>query len=162
MFRTARWDSRTVRLLDESLKVIAIHARSRAGKFNTKSQHIATEKINSIERGTAYLLKKTSLIGSHSTRWSEAMLADRGIEGHRVLQGLLSLSHRYTADQIEQACDIAWRHGAYQLRSIRKLIDRKVAVQQVMPFLEDHEMIRPLSTYDRYVHDCVQGGLRDE
>lgn len=90
------------------------------------------------------------------------MLADRGIEGHRVLQGLLSLSHRYTADQIEQACDIAWRHGAYHLRSVRKLIDRKVAVQQVMPFLEDHEMIRPLSTYDRYVHDCVQGGLRDE
>ena len=90
------------------------------------------------------------------------MLADRGIEGHRVLQGLLSLSHRYDCDQIEQACDIAWRHGAYQLRSIRKLIDRKVAVQQIMPFLEDHELIRPLSTYDRYVHDCVQGGLKDE
>ncbi len=157
-----RWDSRTVRLLDDALSTIVVHARCQAGKFQTAGEHIASTKINSIERGTAYLLRKASLIGTGATRWSEAMLADRGIEGHRVLQGLLALSHRYNCDQIEQACDIAWRHGAYQLRSIRKLIDRKVAVQQIMPFLEDHELIRPLSTYDRYVHDCIQGGLKDE
>ena len=27
--------------------------------------------------------------------------------------------------QIEQACDIAWRHGYFQLRTLRKLIKRK-------------------------------------
>jgi hypothetical protein len=28
-----------------------------------------------------------------------------------------------------------------------------------MPFMDDHELIRPLSDYDRYVHECVQGNL---
>jgi hypothetical protein len=47
----ARWDARTVRLLDDDLNTIAVFARSEPGKFNTKTQHIASEKINSIERG---------------------------------------------------------------------------------------------------------------
>jgi transposase len=137
-----RWDSRTVRLLDNELKQIAVFARSIDGKHNTKPQHIASEKINSIERG---------------------------ITGHRVLQGLLELSNKHRCDQIEQACDIAWRHGDFQLRTLRTLIKRKEAVQQLMPFLEDHELIRPLADYDRFVHECVQtnlyqsqGGMTDE
>ncbi len=93
----ARWDARTVRLLDDDLKTIAVFARSEQGKFNTKTQHIASEKINSVERGSAYLLKKTAFIGVHSTRWSQSMLRQRGIAGIRVLQGLLSLTNRYIA-----------------------------------------------------------------
>lgn len=154
-----RWDSRTVRLLDNDLKQIAVFARSVKGKHNTKPQHIASEKINSIERGSAYLLRKAASIGTFSARWSEAMLAQRGITGHRVLQGLLALSNKHRCEQIEQACDIAWRHGDFHLRTLRRLISRKDAVQQLMPFLEDHELIRSLSDYDQFVHDCVQGNL---
>lgn len=164
-----RWDSRTVRLLDNELRQIAVFARSIEGKHNTKPQHIASEKINSIERGSAYLLRKASSIGNFSARWSEAMLEHRGITGHRVLQGLLALSNKHRYDQIEQACDIAWRHGDFQLRTLRKLIKRKEAVQQLMPFLDDHELIRPLADYDHFVHECVQrnlyrsqGGMTDE
>lgn len=155
----ARWDARTVRLLDDELKTIAVFARSEQGKFNTKTQHIASEKINSVERGGAYLLKKTAFIGVHSTRWSQAMLRSRGIAGHRVLQGLLSLTNTYRCDQIEQACEIAWRHGDFHLRTIRKLIQRAGPVQELMPFLEDHELIRPLADYDQFVHECVQDKL---
>ena len=86
-------------------------------------------------------------------------LAERGIAGTRVLQGLLALSSKHRIEQIEQACDVALRHGEFRLRTIRRLIDRQVPVQQLMPFLEEHEMIRPLSNYDAYVHDCVQGNL---
>ena len=155
----ARWDARTVRLLDDDLKTIAVFARSEQGKFNTKTQHIASEKINSIERGGAHLLKKAAFIGVHSTRWSQAMLRSRGIAGHRVLQGLLSLTNTYRCEQIEQACEIAWRHGDFHLRTIRKLIKRGGPVQELMPFLEDHELIRPLADYDQFVHDCVQDKL---
>ena len=87
------------------------------------------------------------------------MLREKGIAGHRVLQGLLALSNKHRCDQIEQACEIAWRHGDYRLRTIRKLIERGGAVQELMPFLEDHELIRPLADYDRFVHECVQGKL---
>jgi transposase len=155
----ARWDARTVRLLDDDLNTIAVFARSEQGKFNTKTQHIASEKINSVERGGAYLLKKVAFIGVNSTRWSQAMLRSRGIAGHRVLQGLLSLSNQYRCEQIEQACDIAWRHGDFHLRTIRRLIERGGPVQELMPFLEDHELIRPLAAYDQFVHECVQDQL---
>ena len=154
-----RWDSRTVRLLDNDLNQIAIFARSVAGKHNTNPQHIASEKINSIERGTGYLLRKASAIGNFSARWSEAMLEQRGITGHRVLHGLIQLANKHRYDQIEQACDIAWRHGDFHLRTLRRLIKRKEAVQQLMPFLEDHELIRPLASYDQFVHECVQRNL---
>ncbi len=164
-----RWDSRTVRLLDNELTQIAVFARSADGKHNTKPQHIASTKINSIERGSAYLLRKASSIGIYSARWSETMLEQRGITGHRVLQGLIQLANKHRYDQIEQACDIAWRHGDFHLRTLRNLIKRKEAVQQLMPFLEDHELIRPLASYDQFVHECVQrnlyqsqGGMTDE
>ena len=52
---------------------------------------MACEKINSVERGAAWLLDKVGLIGSHAQQWAEAMLAERGIRGVRVLQGLCSL-----------------------------------------------------------------------
>lgn len=155
----ARWDGRTVRLLNNDLEQIAFYVQSEKGKFNTKSEHIASEKINAVERGTAYLLRKASIIGVFTERWCQAMLAERGIAGTRVLQGLLALSGKHRSDQIEQACDVALRHGEFRLRTIRRLIDRQVPVQQLMPFLEEHEMIRPLSNYDAFVHECVQGNL---
>lgn len=155
----ARWDARTVRLLDNDLQTLVVFARSGPGVFNTKPQHIASEKINSVELGSSYLLKKAALIGDHTTRWSQAMMRARGIAGTRVLQGLLALSGKYRCDQIEQACEIAWRHGDFNLRTIRKLIKRSGPVQELMPFLEDHELIRPLADYDAFVHECVQGKL---
>ena len=87
------------------------------------------------------------------------MLKSRGIAGTRVLQGLLALTRTYRTDQIEQACEIAWRHGDFQLRTLRRLIQRRGSVQELMPFLEDHELIRPLADYDTFVHQCVQSNL---
>ena len=49
--------------------------------------------------------------------------------------------------------------GEFRLRTIRRLIDRQGPVQKLMPFLEDHELIRPLSTYDDFVHESVQNNL---
>ena len=39
------------------------------------------------------------------------MIQARGVEGVRVLQGLLSLAGRHPASAIEQACEIAVGYG---------------------------------------------------
>ncbi|MBK8270716.1 MAG: IS21 family transposase [Planctomycetes bacterium] len=59
----ARWDGRIVRIFNDRLVQIAIHARHEAGRFSTQSQHIANEKIAGVERGATALLQKVRLCG---------------------------------------------------------------------------------------------------
>jgi hypothetical protein len=81
------------------------------------------------------------------------MLQARGVEGVRVLQGLLNLAHRHPSAAIERACDVALSYGAYRLRTIRALIERQAPRQESLPFLEEHPLIRNLSDYSQFVHD---------
>jgi len=100
----ARRDSRIVRIFNGRFEQIAIHARHEPGQFSTANLHIHPQKRSGIERGATYLLRKTDLIGSHTGAWAAQMVHQRGIEGVRVLMGLLSLAKRHPADRIEQAC----------------------------------------------------------
>jgi transposase len=147
-----RWDGRLVRIFNERLEPIAVHVKHEPGRFSTQSQHISGPKISGVERGPAWLLEQVGRLGPCSLRWAEAMLAGRGVEGVRVLQGLLNLAHRHPCRAIERACDIALSHGAYQLRTLRTLIDR-AAPPQEPPLLSEHALIRPLSDYDQFVRD---------
>jgi hypothetical protein len=154
-----RWDARTVRVFNHRWEQVTLHARVEDGRFSTHAAHIASEKITGVERGAAYLLQQVRRIGPQAVRWSEAMLAARGIAGVRVLQGLLSLTHRHDSSELERACELAWRHQAFQLRVVRNLIQRQAARQEVMEFMEEHPLIRPLAEYQSFVHEAIQGGM---
>jgi transposase len=151
-----RWDSRMVRIFDLRMRQIAVHLTHLPGKFSTLPQHIAKEKISGVERGAAYLMNKASLIGSHATRWAESMLQERGIQGVRVLQGLLSLASRHGDKNVEQACEVAQSHGAYRLRVIRELIKRRGNKQEQFEFMDDHPIIRSLDDYEQFVQTAFQ------
>jgi hypothetical protein len=152
----ARWDGRLVRVFNERMEQIAVHVRHDPGRFSTQSQHICGQKISGVERGAAWLLGQVRRLGPCSLRWAEAMLAARGVEGVRVLQGLLNLAHRHPCAAIEQACDIAVSHSAFRLRTLRVLIDRTAPRQEQLPFLDEHTLIRPLADYQQFVHDTFQ------
>lgn len=157
----ARWDSRLVRLFDHEWRQVAVHVRVERGRFSTPRAHIASEKISGVERGAAYLLGKAGEIGPLTARWAESMLTSRGVAGVRVLLGLLSLAKRHPEERIERACDLAWRQQLDRLRSIRALLARDVEPprQELMfELTEDHPLIRPLSEYQRIVHNAIQEG----
>jgi len=148
----ARWDMRLVRIFNARMQQIALHVRVEPGQFSTHPEHIPKEKINGLEQGVTYLLGKAANIGPEAHAWAEAMLAARGIEGTRVLQGLLSLTGRHEASALEKACQIALSYGAFRLKTLRQLLKRKDAEeQQPLPFLEEHPIIRPLDDYARIV-----------
>ena len=84
-----------------------------------------------------------------------AMLHARGVEGIRVLQGLLALSCKHPANSLEKACETALSHGEFHLRTLRKLIERSAPVQTPLPFLEEHPIIRPLADYARLVQQAI-------
>ena len=109
---------------------------------------------------TAWLLGQVRRLGPCSLRWAEAMLQARGVEGVRVLQGLLNLAHRHPGDAIERACDVAQSYGAYRLRTVRALIERQAPRQESVPFLGEHPLIRKLSDYGQFVHDIFTKGVK--
>jgi transposase len=147
-----RWDSRLVRIFNGRFEQIAIHARHEPGRFRTADQHIPQKKRSGMERDAAYLLNKATLIGPRAGQWAAQMIHQRGIEGVRVLMGLLSLANRHPGDRIEQACEVASTHGAYRLRTIRELIKRQGDRQEQFAFIEEHPIIRSLSDYGALAH----------
>ena len=152
----ARWDARLVRIFNEKMTQIAIHVLHEPGRFSTQPKHLAPEKINSIERGVHWLLGKVSLIGPQSIAWAQAMLCARGIEGTRVLQGLISLTTRHSSEALENACKTALSSGEFRLQTIRKLAVRpSQTAQEELPFLDEHPMIRPLDDYAQVVADAL-------
>ena len=151
-----RWDLRLVRIFNDRMEPLEVHVKQEPGRFSTKSSHIVSEKISGVERGAAWQLARVRRLGPKSACWGEAVVASRGIEAVRVLIGLLSLAERHPVAAIERACDIASSYGAYHLRTVRALIDRDPQRQEVLPFMDEHPIIRPLSDYSQFVHDAFQ------
>lgn len=141
-----RWDSRIVRVFNDQFKQLAIHARHEAGRFSTDSTHLSSKKISGVERGATELLRRARLIGPQTGRWAESMLKGRGIEGVRVLVGLLALSRKHLSSTIERACEQASRHGKYRLRELRALLQQPTEQIQ-MEFMEEHPVIRGMHDY---------------
>ena len=152
-----RWDGRLVRVFTKRMEQIAVHAQHEAGRFSTQSKHIHSRKISSVERGAEWLLSRAGVIGSNAERWGKAMLEARGIQGIRVLVGLVSLANRHPSDQIDRACAVAVTHEAFRLRTIRELIKRDGAKQQAFEYLAEHEIIRDLASYDEVVAASLAG-----
>jgi transposase len=153
-----RWNDRVVRMMNHRQEQIAIHPRMEKGKFSTLSEHISPKKINGIERGAQYLMTKAKLIGPHSARWAEGALSEHGIQGMRIIQGLLSLTRKYESSEIEKATDTAWRSGSFRCRTLRKLLEHGGAKQQTMEFMEEHPVIRPILEYSQFFQRALAGG----
>ena len=152
----ARWDGHVVRIFDQQLQQIAIHAQREPGRFATDDRHIAAEKRGGIERGTAWWLRKAHAIGGDAGRWAESMLQQRGIPGLRVLMGLVSLTNKHIDTAIDQACRVAQSHGAYRLRDVRNLLKRQGAEQEQFDFIQEHPLIRSLADYGRLVRNAFE------
>jgi hypothetical protein len=151
----ARWDARLVRVFNHRLEQIALHVRREPGKFSTLNEHLVPEKINGIERGATWLLAKAAQIGDRAQEWASVILQTRGIEGLRVLQGLLALAKRHSCEALDQACGTALSYQAFRLRTLRQLLKHRADAQQPLPFLDEHPLIRPLSDYGGWVRAAL-------
>lgn len=155
----ARWDAHLVKVFNHRREQIAVHARQEAGRFATSEAHIHRHKTTLVERGTTYLLQQAARLGPAVAGWSQAMLQARGVEGVRVLVGLLALARRQPGVDLNPACQIALSHQAYRLRAIRELLQAPDTggEQTAFAFLESHPIIRELHEYDDLVKDAFRG-----
>ena len=153
-----RWNSQTVRILNDRMESITVHCTQPAGRFSTLGEHIDPSKTHGIEKGIEYLLRKARFLGPHAAQWAEGVIASRGIPAARVLQGLLSLAQKYDSKEINQACDTAWRSQAFNYRVVKRLLENQTAArQQTMQFMDDHPIIRSVSEYGEFVRSSIHG-----
>jgi transposase len=152
----ARWDGHLVRIFNCQMEQICVHVQVEAGKFQTQSRHIHSQKRAKLEKGTVWLLRRASLLGNNTDRWAQAMLKARGLPGVRVLVGLLNMANSYDDKSIDQACEIALSHNAFRLKTIRQIIKRGADKQRQLEFIDEHPIIRDMSEYE----DVVRTYLR--
>ena len=152
----ARWDGHLVRVFNSRMEQIAVHAQVEAGKFQTQAEHIHSKKRTKVEKGTEWLLERASLIGENADRWSQQMLQARGIQGVRVLVGLLNLANNYDKASIDNACEIALSHNAFRLKTIRNIIKQGGNKQQQLEFIDEHPVIRDMSDYGDFVRNALR------
>jgi len=151
----ARWDGGMVRIFNERMESIAVHARGEPGRFRTDEAHIHSRKRALVENGLDYLLERTERIGLQAWQWAQAMAGQRGPQAIRTLQGFLQWAAKHSHAQVEQAAQRALEHGVWHLRDLKALLG-PVLLQEPLPFLESHPLIRPLSEYQDLLPDCFE------
>jgi hypothetical protein len=132
------------------MKQIATHVRREPGKFSTDGVHLSSKKISMVEEGAENLLRRAQRVGPQAGRWAANLLKERGIQGMRTLVGLLAMTGKYQVTAIEDACRLAVTHGAYRLKAIRQLMERRTEQKQIK-FIEEHPLIRDMSVYGQLV-----------
>jgi transposase len=141
-----RAEARLVRIFNQRFEPIAVHVRAEPGRFATDDAHIHAHKRVIIERGADYMLERCQLLGANSGAWAEGLMAQRGPEAMRTLQGLLALAREHPVSELERACGQAVHLGLWRLRAVRRLLEQGERVVQV-DFLQVHPLIRDLSHY---------------
>jgi len=150
-----RWDSKFVRVYNQRFEQVALHSRVQPGRFHTLRQHLDDRKISGVERGAEFLLRKAFRAGPAVGKWARAMLDERGIEGVRVLQGLLALSSRYPAEVLHQAAGHALNAQCFRLRPLRELCSR-FHREPTPEFSQRGPLIRPLREYQNFMRVSFQ------
>jgi hypothetical protein len=136
-----RWDARMVRVFNARMEPVISHARVEPGRF---SKTLGTQGVPcaSLEESCRYYTEKAAKLGRHAAAWAEALVEQRGPQAIRILQGLLGLAKSYASTQIDEACRQTLENGQWRFKELRQRLDHPSAEQKVLPFLEQHPLIR--------------------
>jgi transposase len=141
-----RGESRLVRIYTLAMEPVTAHVRAETGRSATEDAHIHPLKRRIADRGVSYLIERCEGIGPLAGAWAMAMHKHRGIEGVRVLQGLLSLARKNPIERLERAAGKALERAGWRLGDVRAALSEPANVIQV-DFLEAHPLIREMSAY---------------
>jgi transposase len=142
---TVHWDDRIVKVFFREQQVV-IHPKQPPGRFQTVEEHLPQRKRYAQLRTEQHLLQQARAIGAEAQRWAQRALEVRDVLAYRLLRGMISLTRRYPAAVVNEACSKALSHDAFRYRTLVALCKR-AAVPQRSLFCSEHELIRPLSDY---------------
>ena len=141
-----RGESRLIRVYTLKMESIAVHTRAEPGRSSSEEAHIHPLKRRIADRGVAFLLDRCQALGPCVGAWAQAMYKHRGIEGVRVLQGLIALARKQPSSQLELAASKALQRADWKLRDLKLALLEPANVVQI-DFLDTHPLIRDMDAY---------------
>lgn len=143
-----RWDDRLVRIFDRNFDPIRTLARKPPGTFSDALG--PRGRSMSMERELAFWIRRAMKMGEHCGRWATELIAQRGEQGIRVIQGLRNLGRQHSFGKIDRACELALSHGTYRLGDLRRLLDVPTR-QENFAFMQQHPLIRDMGEYAAFL-----------
>lgn len=144
---TVHWDDRVVKVFFRQEQVV-LHPKQKPGHFQTNPHHLPQRKRYAHLRTEQELLRQARSIGAQAHDWARRALEVRDVLAYRLVRGMISLTRRYTSSVVNEACSKALAHDAFRYRTLVALCKRAAVPQRAL-FSSEHELIRPLSEYQK-------------
>jgi transposase len=147
-----RWDGRCVRIFNDRLEQVAMHARLEPGRF---SRTLGAAGLSRPVRASCnYWVDRAAVLGEECRRWAERAVHQRGPEALRSIMALCNLIRTHSGTALNRACARALEGGACRLKDVRRLLGEEGsrAEQGRFAFQESHALIRDLSAYGDFVN----------
>jgi len=150
-----RWDSREVRVFNQRWEQIGLNRRLQPGQF---SQCLGLGGGDgALERQLDYWLNRAQELGGPCGLWAQGVLERKGPLGIRSLMGLIGLVDHHSFKTLNEACASALSRGAWRLRDVRALLDRRQReVQTHLAFAQSHPLIRNLAEYGLFIQSKIK------
>ncbi len=144
-----RWDGRVVRIFNRQMELIRLYARLQPGQF---TRTLGLEgRPQTVEKSLAYWYRRIVRLGPQCARWADGVTEQHPERALRMMQGLVSLNKKHSRQHLNEGCRQAVNNGHYRFRSLRAHLQPRRS-QTTFSYLEEHELIRPLNTYDEHLN----------
>src|SRR6266851_1634181 len=141
-----QWDGLHVRLLDPRTgQLLREHLRQARGGHRIKDE----DRSKKTPLGTLQLLDRAGKAGAQIGALCRAMHGEQGQTAVRRIQGVLSLTKKYGAASVDEACATALEVGVRNYHFVRRYLERHpqlpLSLRQVDP------LIRQLTLYRDFI-----------
>lgn len=144
---SVHYDAKIVRVYNDKAEEITIHIRQERGRFRTTESHLPENKRWSQQRAEERLMGQAENLGNEVSSWAKEVFRGRGVLAYRVLQGVISLSRKYSGEQLNNACKKALEHKSLRYQTIKILCERQTTTQESLNLKQEDEIIRSLKEY---------------
>lgn len=143
-----------VRIYDHEIEIYGLNGLllRRHNKMERKGgyQIRDDERLFNPSRETGRLILRVERIGPQTADFCRELFQKRGRLGQKAIYGIINLSRRFKASQIEQACHLALTKQTFSYQAIKRMVERS-AQEESRPVLKQaDEIIRPMTEYQTF------------
>jgi transposase len=144
-----------IRIIDaQNKQCIREHTVARKGSRRTNDD----DRPKQTPRAVHDLVNGIAVSGPSCAAFARTLVEENGAIAARSLYGLLSCIRKYGAAEVERACGIAVRVGAFRLRFVLRMLSLNVAAPS-QELTDKHPLIEAIATYRSHFTSITQGEL---